>query len=149
MFIYKDLSEEKVDYVRNLWEKNRLFHKENSIDFSTEYDNISFDERMKGLLNQSKIRKITIVENEEKQIIAYCMSIISEIKIGEIATLYVEENYRRAGIGKKLLQLHMKWFEENHITNVGVEVLHNNLSAISLYEKVGFKKDTMKMKIPV
>lgn len=149
MFIYKDLSEEKVDYVRNLWEKNRLFHKENSIDFSTEYDNISFDERMKGLLNQSKIRKITIVENEEKQIIAYCMSIINEIKIGEIATLYVEEIYRRAGIGKKLLQLHMKWFEDNHITNVRVEVLHNNLSAISLYEKVGFKKDTMKMKIPV
>lgn len=149
MFTYKDLTEEKIDCVKDLWEKNRIYHKRNSKDFSTDYDGLNFNERMKVLFNKSKMRKITIVENEEKQVIAYCMSIISETKSGEIATLHVEENCRRAGIGKKLLQLHIKWFEENNIINIGAEVLHNNFSAISLYESVGLRKDTMKMRIPV
>lgn len=148
MLAYKDIMEEKIDCVKDLWEKNRLYHKENSNDFSTDYDALSFNERMKVLFNKSKMRKITIVENEEKQVVAYCMSIISETKSSEIATLYVDENYRRAGIGKKLLQLHIKWFEENNIIDVGVEVLHNNFSAISLYENIGLRKDTMKMRIP-
>lgn len=147
MFTYKDLIEDKIDCVKDLWEKNRLFHKENSNGFSIDYDGLSFKERMKVLFNKPTKRKITIVENEENQIIAYCMSIITEAKLGEIATLYVEENCRRAGIGKKLLQLHIKWFEENDINNVRVEVLHNNFSAISLYESVGLRKDTMKMRI--
>ena len=55
---------------------------------------------MKVLFNKSTKRKITIVENEEKQIIAYCMSIITETKLDEIATLYVEANCRRVVIGK-------------------------------------------------
>ena len=48
---------------------------------------------------------------------------------------------------EKLLQLHIKWFEENNINNVGVEVLYNNFSAISLYESVGLRKDAMKTRV--
>ena len=33
MFTYKDLIEDKIDCVKDLCEKNRLFHKENSNGF--------------------------------------------------------------------------------------------------------------------
>lgn len=148
MFIYKELEESKINAVKNLWNKNRLFHQENTTCFSIDYVNLNFEDRMKNLLNRSKLSKITVVENKNGQVIAYCMSIIDKANSGEIATLYVEEEYRRMNIGKNLLQLHIGWFQDNNAVNVGVEVLHDNLSAVNLYESVGFRKDTMKMRIP-
>ncbi len=148
MFTYKELEESKINVVKNLWNKNRIFHQKNTAYFSMDYANLNFEDRMKNLFSKSKFSKITVVENKDKQVIAYCISIIDEASLGEIATLYVEEEYRRMNIGKRLLDLHIGWFQDNNVVNVGVEVLHDNLSAIKLYENVGFRKDTMKMKMP-
>lgn len=148
MFNYKELEESKINVVKNLWNKNRIFHQKNTAYFSMDYTNLNFEDRMKKLLSRSKFSKITVVENKDKQVIAYCMSIIDKVSSGEIATLYVEEEYRRMNIGKHLLELHIGWFQDNNVVNVWVEVLHDNLSAIKLYENIGFRKDTMKMRIP-
>lgn len=148
MFTYKELEESKINVVKNLWNKNRIFHQKNTVYFSTDYANLNFEDRMKKLLSRSKLSKITVVENKDKQVIAYCMSIIDKAGSGEIATLYVEEEYRRMNIGKHLLQLHIEWLQDSNVVNIEVEVLHDNLSAIKLYENIGFRKDTMKMRIP-
>ena len=75
-----------------------------------DYVNLNFEDRMKNLLKRSKLSKITVVENKNEQVIAYCMSIIDKTNSGEITTLYVEEEYRRMNIGKNLLQFHIGWF---------------------------------------
>lgn len=95
-------------FQRALSYKHNLIYKDNAD--TIDYVNLNFEDRMKNLLKRSKLSKITVVENKNEQVIAYCMSIIDKTNSGEITTLYVEEEYRRMNIGKNLLQFHIGWF---------------------------------------
>lgn len=55
----------------------------------------------------------------------------------EIIDIFVDENYRRIGIAQKLIN---EIFNDYNIENITLEVSCKNKSAISLYEKLGFKK---------
>lgn len=54
----------------------------------------------------------------------------------EIEYIIVHENYKRQGIGTKLL----KELEKNNINNITLEVRESNIVAINFYKKNGFKK---------
>ncbi|WP_371363754.1 hypothetical protein SRRS_46400 [Sporomusa rhizae] len=53
----------------------------------------------------------------------------------EIAWLYVDPQYHRKGIATKLLNVAM----EQAGKVISIEVLENNIEAINLYKKIGFK----------
>ncbi len=55
----------------------------------------------------------------------------------EIEDIYIEEEYRRQGIGKKLLEEVEK--KANKCENITLEVNENNSVAIKFYESLGFK----------
>lgn len=148
MFRYKDITADRIDDVKELWNKNKFFHQKYSDCFSADYIGLNFEDRIIALLKKSKLTKITVAETMEEKIIAYCMSIVGKTNSGEIATLYVDEEYRRRGIGHHLLKRHFRWFQENDIDDVCVEVLYNNVSAINLYEDIGFRKDIIRMRVP-
>lgn len=57
----------------------------------------------------------------------------SKGKIGRMAVLH---NYRRQGIGKKMIQALMDYGRENSITNFHVS---SQVTAIEFYEKMGFE----------
>lgn len=145
MYKYEDISVNEIHLIRDLWHKNRDFHKETSEDFSLDYHDLIFDERMKSLL--TKRIKVTIVKTKEADVVAYCLSVIQK-KEGEVATLFVDDLHRKRGIGNKLLERHIQWFYQNNCDDISVSVLFNNESAIKLYKKYGFKKDIIKMRIP-
>lgn len=144
MYKYEDISVEEISLIKELWYKNRDYHKETSEDFSSDYNNIVFEERMKNLC--SKLIKITLVRTEEAVSVAYCLSVIKN-REAEVATLFVDGNHRKKGIARKLLDSHIQWFNQNNCDDISVSVLHNNESAIKLYEKSGFRKDIVKMRI--
>lgn len=55
----------------------------------------------------------------------------------EIEDIYIKEEYRRQGIGKKLIEEVEK--RANKCENITLEVNENNISAIKFYESLGFK----------
>ena len=55
----------------------------------------------------------------------------------EIIDIFIEENYRRKGIAILLIKEIEKDFS---IENITLEVREDNIPAIKLYEKIGFKK---------
>lgn len=64
---------------------------------------------------------------------------------GEIYNLYIDENYRRKGLAKKLIK-----HAENYLSSKGIEFLElkvteTNLPAVKLYEKLNFKKTRIVM----
>jgi len=59
-------------------------------------------------------------------------------KFGLICDLFVIEKYRSQGIGKKLIDLSLKWFRKRKINYVNIYAYSKN-SAINLYHKLGFK----------
>ena len=61
-------------------------------------------------------------------------------KIGDISGLMVNKNYRKNGIGKKLVTKTIDYFKQNDIKYYSVFTSINNNDGISLYKKCGFKE---------
>ncbi len=59
--IYKDVEFKDIVVIKDLWEKNRIYHERTSKYFSSDYSNLIFEERMAFLqeLNPKNL-KITV-----------------------------------------------------------------------------------------
>lgn len=60
---------------------------------------------------------------------------------GYITNIAVNENYRKKGIGTKLLNRVFALARDNQLSFVSLEVRTSNLNAISLYTNLGFKEE--------
>lgn len=56
----------------------------------------------------------------------------------ELDYIVVDKNYRRCGIGNKLINYLIQYCKTKNISNITLEVNENNISALSLYKKNGF-----------
>ena len=90
----------------------------------------------KELFNNVFFKSLVYVENGIKGIIVYDL-LYDRI---EIEYIIVNENYRRNGIGNKLLNA----IERDNIKNITLEVRESNSEAISFYKKNGFKIETIR-----
>ncbi|MCC5912709.1 MAG: GNAT family N-acetyltransferase [Clostridiaceae bacterium] len=139
-----DISFDKIEVIKNLWEKNRQYHENSSEYFSEAYRSICFEEKIKGFKGfNDDMLKITIAK-DKGEYIGYCISIIIEGK-GEIASLHVDESRRGTGVGKELIVEHLKWMKENNCKVIGVTVSQENEYTISFYKKLGFYPNTLYM----
>lgn len=68
-------------------------------------------------------------------------------KRGYIGHMFVDENYRRKGIGKKIMSQLIKWFKSKKIKFIRLCVYANNQKTINAYRKYGFKDYTFEMKL--
>jgi len=59
---------------------------------------------------------------------------------GQILTIDVSPKHRRKGIGQRLLQEIEKTFKDKGVKICYLEVRENNFVALSLYQKLGYKK---------
>ncbi|MHC1635838.1 MAG: ribosomal protein S18-alanine N-acetyltransferase [Candidatus Methanospirareceae archaeon] len=59
---------------------------------------------------------------------------------GHISGIAVEREYRRRGIGSRLLETAEEKFKRDGFDKVTLEVRKSNIGAIRLYEKQGYKK---------
>lgn len=143
-----DITFAQVSLIKELWEKNRIFHRNISEHFSDVYDNISFKERMNDLnIFDEQQLKITIAEDSiNSQIAGYCISTFKDT-IGETQTLHVDENLRNSGIGKKLMDNHINWLKNNGCKTINITVAAENSNAIEFYKSLGFRPNTLEMRL--
>lgn len=139
-----DISYAKVKVIKDLWEKNRQYHEENSEHFKELYRSINFDERIKVFNSypEDKI-KISVVKDKNKYI-GYCISVIDGKK-GELGTLHIDKTQRGKGIGTRLIEKHLEWMKEKKCEEIGVTVSQENNLAIGFYKKLGFFPNTLYM----
>ena len=64
----------------------------------------------------------------------------------EIEQFEVITKERRKGIGDKLLNYLIEKYKEKDIKNITLEVKEDNIAAINLYKKYGFKKVSIRQK---
>ena len=63
---------------------------------------------------------------------------------GYIAMLAVEEEYRKKGLGRKMVELLMDNFRKNYrVTEMSIETEVDNYAALGLYESLGFVRTKM------
>lgn len=61
--------------------------------------------------------------------------------------MYVEPAYRGKGVNQKILEALKQWSVAQGITEMRLDVYHDNLVAIKAYEKAGFKKHMIQMRM--
>ena len=72
---------------------------------------------------------------------------VSYNKVGIISGVFIEEDYRKLGLGKKMFEELKKWFTKKKIRILEVEVNSDNKAAISVYKKFGFKEYNKNMRL--
>jgi len=120
--------------------------------FKKPIDNVRSNEFISNLINNDKARLIvTTVKDEVVGLaIGYIESspdfpLFVKREWLLISIIAVDNDYKRQGIGKKLLDKLYDWAKANNITDVELTVFAFNESAIKFYKKNGFTNIKHKM----
>ncbi len=68
-------------------------------------------------------------------------------KYAYLGFMYTDFDYRGQGINSSIIEFLKKWCISKNISEMRLDVYETNLSAIKAYEKFGFKKDMVNMRI--
>lgn len=85
------------------------------------------------------------VDEESEKVVAYA-GVWLTLDFGDITNIAVHPDYRREGLGSRLLSTIIDLCKERDIERVCLEVKETNLSAIEFYKKSGFIQDGVRKK---
>ncbi len=70
-------------------------------------------------------------------------------KQGYLGFMFVPEPYRGRGLNKLILNALLKWCKSMEVYEIKLDVYQDNPSAIKAYEKAGFKKHLINMRLDI
>ena len=100
-------------------------------------DNFTYKLTRNEFSTNPYLKILTYVEKDK--IIGFLLYSLIYDRI-EIEQFEVTTKERRKGIGNKLLNYLVEKYQDNNIKNITLEVKEDNIIAINLYKKYGFKK---------
>ncbi len=130
----------EIELMKPLWELLNSMHLDISIYFKNKYEKFTFEKRMEPIYvkaQKGKIKLDMLLNRDNGIYIGYCLSSIED-DLGEIESIYIEDQYRRFALGDKLMKCALHWFELNFITNIQINVAYANDEAVPFYERYGF-----------
>ncbi len=134
-------NETNLDLIRSLWEKLNQLHFNLSPHFKNRFQNMNWEKRKSQLLKKSSIVLLEyIIDNDINEIVGYCISTIDreDNKIGEIDSIYVEENYRESGLGKQLVNRSIEWLKSKNTETQILSVAIGNEKVLEFYKHFDF-----------
>ncbi|PDY44678.1 GNAT family N-acetyltransferase [Bacillus pseudomycoides] len=137
--INKHITLDEIEIIRNSLDKLHEYHNSKSKFFSGDYPRITFEERIEEYKKNSKYGEYRIellIESETDNILGFCIAYSKKVS-GKIEVLFVDEKYRRNGLGLKLMNSAVEWFKEKQIYEIELTVVYGN-EAVSFYQKLGF-----------
>lgn len=149
--LYESGGIELLDKIRPLWEQLNQHHATVSTHFSGDFHAKNFAGRKKTLLEKYADGKLRIdIAHSQEHPVGYLISAIRMDGVGEIESIYIEENYRRQAIGDRLMRQAMEWLDTMDIQTKLIDVAVGNERALKFYARFGFypRVVTLKQKIP-
>lgn len=134
------INSSESDLVVDLFNKYRIFYKQPS-DINLAYNFIQT-----RLDNNESIIFVALIQGNDKTIPAGftqlypTYSSVRAAKSWILNDLFVEEAYRKQGIGEMLLKTAIEFAQMNKAKFVELSTAVNNFTAQHLYESIGFKK---------
>ncbi len=141
-----EVNKERIDELKPLWEKFKQHHCVNSKYFRQYYEKRTFEIWKEELLKRSRELKIDLVTDEEKKrIIGYGVTLIDNEGVGEVFSLFVEDEQRGKKLGDKLVERGLAWLDTNNVSKIYIVVSFGNEKVLSLYERFGFYPRVMRL----
>lgn len=131
---------ELLDLVEPLWNKLNKHHEANSYNFSDKYKNNSFKLRISKFIENRniKVNVDLIKDKENNKYIGYCISSLSEDLLGEIDSLFIENDYRGCDLGDELMNRAIEWLNKNYAKSKTIVVIYGNENVLNFYKRYGF-----------
>ncbi|WP_407312214.1 GNAT family N-acetyltransferase [Desulfosporosinus sp. SB140] len=133
-------SEELLDRVAPLWEKLNEHHVGISTFFKEHLGKRTFNQRNQQWIEKAKhgfLRIDLAVEKTSDKVIGYCVTVIHD-DYGEIDSIYVEETFRKMGVGGSLIELALKWLDKKAVMKKRINVAVGNELVLRFYQRFGF-----------
>jgi len=92
------------------------------------------------LANYNSLSLVAKINSETVGFIIGMIHIERNSLVGHILTIDVLPKYRRKGIAQRLLQEIEKIFAEKNVKTCRLEVREDNVAALRLYERLGYKR---------
>ena len=140
-FKIQEGSKELLPYCNNLWDLFIQDQIQNSESMSEGISAYIQNQRDGGLLVKTangKLHVQLVYENNKNNLIGFCITSLSESRIGEIETLFVLDKYQGHKIGTTLIQKSLQWMEWNKATEQKIMVAIGNENVFSFYQNFGF-----------
>ena len=131
----------EMDLIQTLWEELNLLHYELSPYFKKRFREMTWEKRKARLLDKSKAVYFEYaIDEKENNIIAYCISTIDreDNPTGEIDSIYVDENWRKSGVGTQFMEHAINWLQSKGVENQKIQVAAGNESVLRYYRQFGF-----------
>jgi len=138
---YIETDAQGLDLIAPLWQKLNEHHKARSPHHARHFAAMTWEIRKKDLLEKSKNGAIRVDLARHKNtgvLVGYCVSTISEKRQGEIESIYIEENYRRSGIGDNLMKRAINWLDSHSVTKKIIGVASGNEEVFPFYSRYHF-----------
>ena len=137
---------ELIALTEPLWQKQKAYHLEIDHVNPDSYVDLSFEERMDEIRGKAEHLITLLAEDADTgKLIGYNLSTINSAGLGEIDSVFVEEDYRGKGIGTALIKETLEWMDENKAKRTKMHVLEANQSAFKLYRALGFEPRLIEM----
>jgi ribosomal-protein-alanine acetyltransferase len=123
-----------------IWHLDRLYEVEKEC-FGTE---AFTKQQIAGLL--ADYNSISLVAKENNNVVGFIMGSLrfeGNVLTGHILTVDVSPGCRKRGVGARLLRKMESLFREKGVKVCRLEVREDNVAALSLYRKLGYRKVTM------
>ncbi len=131
---------EEIDLIAPLWEKLRQQHHDLSPHFKERFQHMTWSARKQAFLEHSTaILFDYVIDTDDNCIVGYCISTIKDSqKTGEIESIYIDEKYRKSGIGRKLVENAVSWFDSNGVETQKLLVGVGNEQVLDFYARLDF-----------
>ena len=134
-----------IQEIAGIWKESMDFHSNIDAHFAArENAHTEFITHLREVMQKKDA--LTLVALEKGRVVAYSISflfmrppIFEERVYGFISDIAVKSDYRRKGIGEKLLDKMIEWFESQNVKRIELRVVAQNEVGYSFWRKHGFR----------
>jgi ribosomal protein S18 acetylase RimI-like enzyme len=138
---YIETDQQGLDSIGFLWEKLKEHHYARATHHAGLFASMTFEGRKRDFFNKSHnghLRLDIARDIETGNLVGYCVSSITEKKVGEIESIFIESDYRRHGIGDNFMKKVLTWMDSLSVASKVIGVAAGNEEAFPFYARYGF-----------
>jgi len=130
---------DSLGLLKPLWEQLNAVHFTESGHFKEYYHSLRFEKRCEKFtaLKPDDVHILGVFPEGKKKPVGYCISTVIN-KVGELDSLFVESDWRKAGYGAALVEQSIAWMKNKGCIRIIISVAGGHESVFGFYERFGF-----------